>query len=142
MRVANTDLVGHKPLYLSLTKIKGVGRMFANAVCTISGVNKYTKAGELTPEEVKKLEQVLMNPQGKMPEWLFNRRKDFETGDDLHILTSKLIFTQDNDVKRLKRIKSNRGFRHAWGLPLRGQRTGSNFRRTKQKASKAKKQRR
>ena len=104
-------------------------------------MDRNKKAGELTPEEVKKLESILLNPVGKIPEWLFNRNKDPETGENLHILTSKLLFTQDNDLKRLKRIKCNRGFRHAWGLPLRGQRTGSNARKSKVKASKAKKRR-
>ena len=38
------------------------------------------------------------------------------------------------DLRRLKKIKSNRGLRHQWGLPVRGQRTKSNFRRSKGKA--------
>ena len=32
-------------------------------------------------------------------------------------------------------MKSNRGMRHAWGLPLRGQKTKPNFRRNKRKGA-------
>ena len=42
-------------------------------------------------------------------------------------------FAQENDVKRLKRIRSYVGVRHGQGLPVRGQRTKSNFRRNKGK---------
>jgi small subunit ribosomal protein S13 len=33
------------------------------------------------------------------------------------------------DIKRLRKIKSYRGIRHASKLPVRGQRTRANFRR-------------
>ena len=46
-----------------------------------------------------------------------------------------LDFTVDNDLKRMKMIKCYRGMRHAFGLPVRGQRTKSNFRKNKGKAS-------
>ena len=42
--------------------------------------------------------------------------------------------SQENDVKREQKTKSYRGLRHAIGLPVRGQRTKSNFRRNKGKA--------
>ena len=45
-----------------------------------------------------------------------------------------LIFSKQQDVRRLQKIKSYRGLRHAANLPLRGQRTKSNFRRNKGKA--------
>jgi ribosomal protein S13 len=35
----------------------------------------------------------------------------------------------------MKKTKSNKGFRHHWGLPLRGQRTKNNFRKNKGKGS-------
>ena len=42
-------------------------------------------------------------------------------------------FLEKGKILNFKKIKSNRGFRHQWGLPLRGQRTKSNFRRNKGK---------
>ena len=44
-----------------------------------------------------------------------------------------LSFTQDNDIKMMKKIKSYKGVRHILGQPVRGQRTKSNFRKNKGK---------
>ena len=62
-----------------------------------------------------------------------NRRRDYDTGEDKHLLIGTLQFSKDNDIKRLKKIKALRGMRHQKGLPVRGQRTKSNFRRNKGK---------
>lgn len=134
VRVANTDLDGKKGLGIALTKIKGIGRVFSNAVCTIAGIDPLIKAGSLTPEQLNKITSIVNNPsEYKFPSWMLNRREDYETGEDKHIITADLSFTKDNDIKRLKKIKSYRGMRHAWSLPVRGQRTKSNFRRNKGK---------
>jgi small subunit ribosomal protein S13 len=75
-----------------------------------------------------------MNPlKYGSPRWMLNRRNDYETGDDRHLLTGDIGFVRDNDIKRLKMIKSRRGMRHMFGLPVRGQRTKSNFRKNKGK---------
>lgn len=132
VRVANTDLDGNKAILYALTKIKGVNFMFANAVLSVANIDKTKKAGNLSDADVEKLNDIVRNPtKYKISAWIFNRRKDYDTGDDKHLLTSDLDFTKDNDLKRLKKIKSYRGLRHAWGLPVRGQRTRSNFRRNK-----------
>lgn len=136
VRVANTDLIGSKPVFMALRKIKGVNFMFSNAVCTSAGISKLKKAGTLSDAEVKSLEEVLKNPIAfGIPSWMFNRRKDYDTGADKHILTSDLDFNLEFDLRRLKKIKSNRGLRHAWGLPTRGQKTKSNFRKNKRKGA-------
>ena len=44
-----------------------------------------------------------------------------------------LDLKKETDLKRLKKIKSYRGIRHAANLPLRGQRTKAHFRKNKQK---------
>ena len=69
------------------------------------------------------------------PSWILNRRKNYEDGKDYHIITGNLSFAEENDVKKLKKIRSYRGVRHGMGLPVRGQRTKSNFRRNKGKGS-------
>ena len=61
------------------------------------------------------------------------RCEDYETGVDKHLLGTDLDVTQENDIKRLKKIKAYRGIRHIHGQPSRGQRTKSNFRRNKGK---------
>jgi len=40
-----------------------------------------------------------------------------------------LKLRKEFDIKRLKKVKSYRGMRHAFGLPVRGQRTRSHFRK-------------
>tara|TARA_Y100000310_G_C19993724_1_gene495275 strand:+ start:25 stop:498 length:474 start_codon:yes stop_codon:yes gene_type:complete len=136
IRVANTDLVGSKSIYHALRKIKGVSFMFANAICSVTNIPKDKKAGTLSEQEIKKINEILEDPtKSNLKPWLFNRKRDYDSGEDRHILTSDLDFTKEFDLRRLKKIKSNRGMRHAWGLPLRGQRTKSNFRKNKKKAS-------
>lgn len=136
VRVVNVDLDGNKPIAHALIKIKGISFMFANAICHAANVNGNAKTGYLSEDEVKRLNEVIKNPSKyTIPVWMFNRRRDYEDGSDKHVITSDLMFTKDGDLKRLKRIKSYRGLRHAWGLPVRGQRTRSNFRKNKGKVS-------
>ncbi|MFH1511037.1 MAG: 30S ribosomal protein S13 [Candidatus Woesearchaeota archaeon] len=133
VRIANTDLDGKEQVMYGLTKIKGVGIMFANAVCTAAQVDKMKKCGVLSDAEVKKLDEIVRNPHG-LPEWLYNRRKDPEAGDDKHLVSTDVSFVQDSDIKRMRMIKCYRGVRHSAGLPVRGQRTKSNFRKNKRAA--------
>ncbi len=136
VRVANTDLEGTKAIERALTKIKGVSFQFANAICSTLKINPNQKTGYLDDGSVKKIQELLKDPlKFNIPSWLFNRRKDYETGKDIHLLTSDIDFTKDNDLKRMKKIKCYRGIRHIRGLPVRGQRTKSNFRKNKGKGS-------
>ncbi len=132
IRVVNTDLDGSKPIVNALRKIYGVSFMFANMVCSATGVDKTKKAGTLSDDEVKKLEDAINNPLGNgAPAWMLNRRNDYETGEDKHITTADLKFIKDNDIKMMKKFKTYRGIRHMDGLPVRGQKTKSNFRKNK-----------
>ena len=109
--------------------------MFSNALCKLSNVPTNRLTGNMTDEEVKRIEDVLKDPlKHKLPAWMLNRRKDYETGEDGHLITTNLSFTKDNDIKRLKKIKAYKGIRHMFRLPVRGQRTKSNFRPNKGKA--------
>ena len=128
IRVANTDLIGNKHIYIALRKIKGVGFMFSNAICNLLNLDKQRKIGTLEENEIKAIEALIANP-GKFPKWLLNRRKDYDTGEDLHIVGSRLKLRKEFDTKRLMKIKSYRGMRHAFGLPVRGQRTRAHFRK-------------
>ena len=134
VRIANTDLDGNKPIQNSLTKIKGISFMFSNAILNVAGIMKNKKTGYLTNDEAGKLDEIIKNPSGfKIPSWLFNRKKDPEDRSDKHLTGSNLSFMQDNDIKMMKKIKSYKGIRHSLGLPVRGQRTRSNFRKNKGK---------
>ncbi len=132
VRIANNDLDGQKPVIVALQKIKGVGQSLANAVCRLSNVELNERLGKLSEDKITKL-NTLLTDENTFPSWMRNRQKDYETGEDKHILSADLTFIQDNDLKRLKKIKSYRGLRNQWGLTVRGQRTKSNHRRSKAK---------
>ena len=134
VRIADTDLKGEKAIFFAMKKIKGVDVMYANMALSVAGVDKTRKTGELMDSEIKKIEDALKNPEKhNVPEWLLNRRKDYESGEDKHLFSAELDFEKDNDIKRMKKNKTYKGFRHQWGLTVRGQRTKSNFRKNKGK---------
>ena len=134
VRIVNADLDGNKPIIQALRKIKGVSFMFANAVCRLTGVDTTQKTGYLNEEDIKKIEEVLKNPlKFNTPFWMLNRKKNPEDGNDKHLLGADLKFTQENDIRFMKKVRSYKGIRHSFGLPVRGQRTKSNFRRNKGK---------
>ena len=136
VRIVNTDLDGKKQISNALMKIKGIGFMFSSMICGLAGVDKATKTGYLSDEQVKKLDDVLNNLSNyNVPTWMLNRRRNYEDGKDYHLVTGNLSFAEENDVKRMKTIRSYRGVRHGVGLPVRGQRTKSNFRKSKGKGS-------
>ena len=132
VRVASTDLDGNKGILYAMRNIKGINTMFANAICVASGVPPETKAGRLTDAQVQKLNDTIKEP-GKygIPVWLLNRRKDNETGNDIHVILGDLQFVKENDIKKMKKIKCYKGMRHAAGLPVRGQKMRSKHRRSK-----------
>ena len=129
IRIGNTDLDGNKNILFAMRKVKGVGTQFAQMALHLAGVDKDKRAGDLLDSEVNELNEVVMNPEDNgAPAWMLNRQKDYETGDDKHLLGPNLEFQIQQDIKRMSKTKSYRGLRHQWGLTVRGQRTRSNFR--------------
>jgi len=126
VRILQTDIPGHKKVLAGLTYIKGVSWSISNAICKILKIDSDKKVMDLDKKEIGKIEDFLKNP--RLPKFLLNRRKDFKTGKDSHILTTQLDITKEFDIRRLKKIRSYRGLRHALGQPTRGQRTRSHFR--------------
>jgi small subunit ribosomal protein S13 len=132
IRFAGTDIHGTQPVTYALTNIKGVGIKLANAIIEKSGLSPEARMGFLSSSEVEKIEDVLQNPMKYgIPRWLLNRRKDRETGKDLHLLGSDLVLQTKNDIEGMKKIRSWKGFRHSYGLKVRGQRTRSTGRKGK-----------
>ncbi|MBD3164005.1 30S ribosomal protein S13 [Candidatus Woesearchaeota archaeon] len=136
VRIANVDLDGDKPIYHELTKVRGIGSGYSNMVCSLLGISKYKNSGELSEQEISRIEDMLKDAvKYGPPDWMLNRRKDPETGKNVHIITNDLKFIQDNDIKFMRKIKSYKGMRHASRLPVRGQKTKSNFRKSKGKVA-------
>jgi small subunit ribosomal protein S13 len=137
VRVLAKDIEGKNIIYHGLTKVRGISWSMANAICNALHLDKRRKIGSLTNEEIKKISEFMSNP--KIPGYLLNRKKDFETGEDKHLFGTSLELQQEFDIKRLRKIRSYRGYRHAMGLPVRGQRTRSHFRKNKSKGTGIKK---
>lgn len=131
VRIMSQDIEGAMKLYPGLTKIKGISWSLSNAICKKLGMNKSKKIGELTDAEIKKITNFIKKPE--VSKNLLNRRADFETGEDKHLTSSDLELQKEFDIKKLKKIKSYKGYRHSAGLPVKGQRTRGNFRRNKSK---------
>ncbi|NOX71453.1 MAG: 30S ribosomal protein S13 [Candidatus Micrarchaeota archaeon] len=131
VRLMETNVDGNKPLASALNNIKGVAPMFGNAVSYVFGKSD-KKVAELSDEEISKVEDIIANPQKyNIPAWLFNRRRDPESGEDRHLAVSSLEFAKTMDINAMKKLRSYRGIRHMFGLPVRGQRTRSSFRKGK-----------
>lgn len=130
VRFGGADLDGSKKLAVALTKVQGISYSFANALIQISGLQANKKAGELTESDIEKLDKILKNPiENGIPSYLLNRQKELETGDDLHLVSSKLSLKEQFDIKGMQKIKSYRGMRHRRNLPVRGQRTKAGYTR-------------
>ena len=135
VRIANTDINGKKPLYMALTKIRGISYSLSNVICEMLDLDKTQQIGTIDDSEIIKLTDFIQNlSQQSIPSWLLNRRNDYETGKDVHLIGGNVRFVRDLDLKRLQRIKSYRGLRLTWGLTVRGQRTKSNFRNKRSKS--------
>jgi small subunit ribosomal protein S13 len=128
VRVIGKDLDGTKSVDVSLRGIKGishrVGLIVTNKFCAENNVDKKTKIGDLSQEQVKSLEKIIQEiGKTDLPKWALNRRKDYETGEDKHLTMNDLDFQARLDGQRLAEIKSYRGLRRSWGLTVRGQKT-------------------
>jgi small subunit ribosomal protein S13 len=132
VRILAKDIEGKLKIYVGLTKIKGISWAFSNTICKKLNLDKNRKIGSLSKEEIDKINDFVKNPN--VSSYLLNRRNDFETGKDKQLVGNDLEMQKDADVSRLKKIKSYRGQRHSLGLPMRGQRTRSHFRRNKKKS--------
>ena len=124
VRMLGTDLDGSKKVVYALTLIKGIGINMANALVKKAGIDPEKRLGFLSEAEIRRLEAVAKDPVGHgIPAWLLNRRKDLRTGKNLHLTGSDLDLQVKADIDLMKAIKSWKGYRHAYGLKVRGQRT-------------------
>jgi small subunit ribosomal protein S13 len=124
VRIVGNDIPGEKKITIGLTQIKGIGYNFATAILDTLKINPNSNVGYLTDSDVQAIEKLITDPSSSnFPQWFLNRRKDVETGNDIHILTSDIDFTLRNDIERERITSSWRGYRHMYGLKVRGQRT-------------------
>jgi len=124
LRIMGTDVQGTLKASYAVAQVKGVSMSLSNAILKKAGVNPDVRVGLLAESDISKIEDVIRDPaKYSLPTWLFNRRKDSVTGKDMHLLSADLVLRTKMDIDEAKEIRSWRGYRHAYGLKVRGQRT-------------------
>lgn len=109
-RIQGVDIPNDKFVYISLSYLYGVGAKVALRICHQLGIDPCMKASQLSDDNVAKINNYL----------------------DREILAEgQLRRAIQQDIGRLKDIKSYRGMRHRRNLPVRGQRTRTNARTRK-----------
>ena len=129
VRIANTDINGEKTVVYGLTSIKGIGLHLATAITEIANIDRNKKIGDLDDKDIEKLQQTIESVSKNTPRWMLNHRKDYETGEDKHLVGSEIDMKLRDEINIMKKIRCYRGIRHERGLPVRGQRTRANNRK-------------
>ena len=109
-RIAGIDIPERKKVRFALRYIHGIGAKFADEILAEAGVDGEKKAADLTDQEVSQIAGVI---------------------DNGYIVEGALRRQVQQNVQRLRDIRSYRGDRHRRGLPTRGQRTKCNARTRK-----------
>jgi small subunit ribosomal protein S13 len=128
VRIANTDIDGEKKLVRGLTNIRGIGMHMSALITEETGINKDIKIGNLTDSQIEKIKEALDGIEESAPNWMLNHRKDYKTGEDIHLIGSDIDMQLRDEINIMKKIRSYKGIRHERGLPVRGQRTRANNR--------------
>ena len=129
VRIANTDINGDKKLVHGLTSIKGIGMHMSSLIANETGIDKNSKMGNLTDTQIEKIQRALENIINSAPSWMLNHRKDYETGEDIHLIGPEIDMRLRDEINIMKKIRSYKGIRHERGLTVRGQRTRANNRK-------------
>jgi small subunit ribosomal protein S13 len=109
-RIAGVDLPKNKRMEIALTYIYGIGRTRAMEILAEAGVSPDTKTDVLADSEITAIRNII---------------------DKEHKVEGDLRRDISMSIKRLMDLGSYRGLRHRKGLPVRGQRTGTNARTRK-----------
>ena len=129
VRLSNTDVDGEKTVVYGLASIKGIGVHMATLIISKIEIDRNLKMGDLKDQQIEKLQVAIENINKTAPGWMLNHRKDYETGDDIHLIGSEIDMQLRDEINIMKKIRSYRGIRHERGLPARGQRTRANNRK-------------
>ena len=129
VRISDTDINGEKKVLHALTKIRGIGLHLSTFIVDTAGIDRNKKIGDLSDSQIEKLQSIIDVLSKQLPSWMVNRRKDYYTGKNLHLVGADIAMTLREDINKLKKIRAYRGIRHELGLPVRGQRTRANNRK-------------
>lgn len=111
-RIAGIDVPDNKKILFALQYIHGIGPKFAAAILAEAKVDPDLRAREVDETLLAQINAII---------------------DANYLVEGALRRQVQQNIQRLKDIKSYRGDRHRKGLPVRGQRTQSNARTRKGK---------
>jgi small subunit ribosomal protein S13 len=128
IRLAGKDVRGNLPLSRALMSVRGIGQSLrkpvAAALAKELNVDSEIKVGKFTDAQIEKIDSILAKLQEYgIASYMLNRQKDSETGKDVHNIMNDLVFAQRQDIEKEKKLYTWRGYRHAYGQKVRGQRT-------------------
>ncbi len=128
VRIAGKDVKGEVRLKRALTAVRGISHTLAVAAAAVIhkelSIDPEGRVGDLSEEQIENIDKVLHNLQahGVSP-YLLNRRSDFISGKDRHVIMNDLLFEATQDLDREKKAYSCKGYRHTYGQKVRGQKT-------------------
>ena len=65
----------------AMTAIKGIGRRYSNMILKIAQVDLNKRAGEMTDNEIDKINDIMAKPTDyNIPKWFLNRQRDPREG--------------------------------------------------------------
>jgi small subunit ribosomal protein S13 len=111
-RIAGIDIPDRKKILFALQYIHGIGPKFAADILKKAEIDPDRRANQLDDKEVSTIATLI---------------------DQNYVVEGALRRQVQQDIARLRDIRSWRGDRHRKGLPVRGQRTQSNSRTRKGK---------
>ena len=109
-RIVGVDIPNEKSIWISLTYIVGIGKHTSAQILKEAGIEKSTKAGKLSEDELSSITQII---------------------DRNYIVEGQLRRQVSQNIARLRDIGCYKGIRHRRGLPVHGQCTQSNARTRK-----------
>jgi small subunit ribosomal protein S13 len=112
-RIKGIDIPNEKRIEISLTYIFGIGPSLSKKILDKAKVSYDTRAKDISEEEIAKINNAIVD-------------LNLPVEGEMHRIVNQ-------NIRRLKEIKSYRGLRHHVGLPTRGQNTRTNSRTRKGK---------
>ena len=109
-RLLGVDIPNDKKTVISLTYLFGVGHKTARYLCHKANIEPSTPARDLAEDELSRLATIL---------------------EEDYTVEGPLRRQVQQNIARLRNIRSYRGIRHRMGLPVRGQNTQTNARTRK-----------
>jgi len=109
-RVAGIDIPDKKKIFYALQYIHGIGPKFSKDILIEAGVDLEQRSNDVDEAKLAVINSII---------------------DASYLVEGALRRQVQQNIQRLKDIRSYRGDRHRRGLPTRGQRTQSNSRTRK-----------